>query len=170
MAEAARYFTPAQENVSLPVYGVSLDGRVATAHAMPRLLEQLLSESLIKLPLTLLQSSLSCTPPPSSSPSHTPVMHDGSPRAEIDPTRAYLAHGIDRHRALVAEVWRVTVRRAHRGSADVQLPVLLADCNLVTWALTRCQTHAVCALAWTPRSSGCCSASPAQPVSRLSMW
>ena len=106
----------------------------------------------------------------SSSPSHTPVMHDGSPRAEIDPTRAYLAHGIDRHRALVAEVWRVTVRRAHRGSPDVQLPVLLADCNLVTWALTRCQTHAVCALAWTPRSSGCCSASPAQPVSRLSMW
>ena len=58
MAEAARYFTPAQENVSLPVYGVSLDGQVATAHAMPRLLEQLLSESLIKLPLTLLQSSL----------------------------------------------------------------------------------------------------------------
>ena len=72
MAEAARYFTPAQENVSLPVHGVSLDGQVATAHAMPRLLEQLLSESLIKLPLTLLQSSLSCTPPPFFLPlSHT---------------------------------------------------------------------------------------------------
>lgn len=85
--------------MSLPACRLLLDGQVATAEDIHNMifhrLAPLLYESLIKLPQIfplLLQSSLSGTPSPLSSPSHTPVVHDGSPRAEIDPmyTQHYL--------------------------------------------------------------------------------